>query len=168
MRMKPMMFLCMFALAACQSERKPNQTLAVQTGAIPKDTVQSERKDPITIENLPGINAPVIMDGDTVYTDVDTPPVFSAGDLEDYLQEAVKDIHIGEAIPVVMFVVSKAGYPCHVAIRRSANVFISDIQTAQKIDSIACKLVQDLPRFTPASLDGELVNHRMVVAVRFK
>ena len=132
MRMKPMMFLCMFALAACQSERKPNQTLAVQTGAIPKDTVQSERKDPITIENLPGINAPVIMDGDTVYTDVDTPPVFSAGDLEDYLQEAVKDIHIGEA------------------------------------DSIACKLVRDLPHFTPASLDGELVNHRMVVAVRFK
>ena len=80
----------------------------------------------------------------------------------------VKDIHIGEAIPVVMFVVSKAGYPCHITLRRSANVFISDSQTAQEIDSIACKLVRDLPHFTPASLDGELVNHRMVVAVRFK
>ena len=109
-------------------QKKPDQTLTVQTDTIRKDTVQRERKEPITIENLPGI----------------------------------------DAIPVVMFVVSKAGYPCHVAIRRSANVFISDIQTAQKIDSIACKLVQDLPRFTPASLDGELVNHRMVVAVRFK
>ena len=163
-----MMFLCLFALAACQSGRKPNRTLAVQTDKLQKDTMQKERKEPIIVENLPGIDAPVILYGDTVYTDVDTPPVFSAGDLEDYLQEAVKDIHIGEAIPIVMFVVSKAGYPCHVAIRRSANVFISDIQTAQKIDSIACKLVQDLPRFTPASLDGELVNHRMVVAVRFK
>ena len=168
MRMKLMMFLCLFALAACQSGRKPNRTLAVQTDKLQKDTMQKERKEPIIVENLPGIDAPVILDGDTVYTDVDTPPVFSAGDLEDYLQEAVKDIHIGEAIPVVMFVVSKAGYPCHVAIRRSANVFISDIQTAQEIDSIACKLVRDLPHFTPASLDGELVNHRMVVAVRFK
>ena len=163
-----MMFLCLFALAACQSGQKPNRRLAVQTDKMQKDTVQKERKEPITIENLPGINAPVILYGDTVYTDVDTPPVFSAGDLEDYLQEAVKDIHIGEAIPIVMFVVSKAGYPCHVTLRRSANVFISDIQTAQEIDSIACKLVRDLPHFTPASLDEELVNHRMVVAVRFK
>ena len=163
MRMKLMMFLCMLALAACQNQQKPNKTFMVQA-----DTVPIERKEPITIENLPGINAPVILDGDTVYTDVDTPPVFSAGDLEDYLQEAVKDIHIGEAIPIVMFVVSKVGYPCHVTLRRSANVFISDIQTAQEIDSIACKLVRDLPHFTPASLDGELVNHRMVVAVRFK
>ena len=163
-----MMFLCLFALAACQSGRKPNRTLAVQTDKLQKDTMQKERKEPIIVENLPGIDAPVILYGDTVYTDVDMPPVFSAGDLEDYLQEAVKDIHIGEAIPIVMFVVSKAGYPCHVAIRRSANVFISDIQTAQKIDSIACNLVRDLPHFTPASLDGELVNHRMVVAVRFK
>ena len=133
--MKPMVCLLLLALATCQMQKKPDQTFTVQT-----DTVQRERKEPITIENLPGIDAPVILDEDTVYTDVDTPPVFSAGDLEDYLQEAVKDIHIGEAIPVVMFVVSKAGYPCHVAIRRSANVFISDIQTAQKIDSIACKL----------------------------
>lgn len=162
-----MMFLYLFALAACQSGQKPSKTLAVQTDTVQIDTAQSERKDPITIENLPGINAPVIMDGDTVYTDVDTPPVFSAGDLEDYLQETVRDIHLGEAIPIVMFVVSKAGYPCHVAIRRSANVFISDVQAAREIDSIACKLVRDLPRFTPASLDGKLVNFQMVVAVRF-
>ena len=163
-----MMFLCLFALAACQSGRKPNRTLAVQTDKLQKDTMQKERKEPIIVENLPGIDAPVILDGDTVYTDVDTPPVFSAGDLEDYLQEAVKDIHIGEAIPVVMFVVSKAGYPCHVTLRRSASVFISDAQAARKIDSIACKLVRDLPHFTPASLNGKLVNDRMVVAVRFK
>ena len=109
--MKPMVCLLLLALAACQMQKKPDQTFTVQT-----DTVQRERKEPITIENLPGIDAPVILDEDTVYTDVDTPPVFSAGDLEDYLQEAVKDIHIGEAIPVVMFVVSKAGYPCHVTL----------------------------------------------------
>ena len=131
-----MMFLCLFALAACQSGQKPNRRLAVQTDKMQKDTVQKERKEPITIENLPGIDAPVVMYGDTVYTDVDTPPVFSAGDLEDYLQEAVKGIHIGEAIPIVMFVVSKAGYPCHVAIRRSANVFISDIHRCLRLDNV--------------------------------
>ena len=65
-----MMFLCLFALAACQSGQKPNRTLAVQT-----DTMHKERKEPITIENLPGIDAPVILDEDTVYTDVDTPPI---------------------------------------------------------------------------------------------
>ena len=92
MPMKPMVCLLLLALATCQMQKKPDQTFTVQT-----DTVQRERKEPITIENLPGIDAPVILDEDTVYTDVDTPPVFSAGDLEDYLQEAVKDIHIGEA-----------------------------------------------------------------------
>lgn len=165
--MKLMMFLGLFALAACQSQQKPDETSAAQTDTVLTEKI-AERKEPIIIENLPGIDAPVIMDEDTVYTNVDTPPVFSEGDLNDYLQEAVKDIHVGEAVPIVMFVVSKAGYPCHVALRRSAKVFIPDSLIARKIDSIACGIVRDLPHFTPASLNGELVNYRMVVAVRFK
>ena len=161
------MFLGLFALAACQSQQKPDETSDTQTDTVLTEKI-AERKEPIIIENLPGIDAPVIMDEDTVYTNVDTPPVFSEGDLNDYLQEAVKDIHVGEAVPIVMFVVSKAGYPCHVALRRSAKVFIPDSLIARKIDSIACGIVRDLPHFTPASLNGELVNYRMVVAVRFK
>ena len=144
-------------------QKKPNQTLTVQT-----DTVQRERKEPITIENLPGIDAPVILDGDTVYTDVDTPPVFSAGDLEDYLQEAVKNIHIGKGISLVSFVVSKAGYPYQVFLRRSAGMRVTDARIAAQMDSIACEIVRDLPSFLPATLNGELVNYRMAVAVRFK
>ena len=165
--MKLMMFLGLFALAACQSQQKPDETSAAQTDTVLTEKI-AERKEPVIIENLPGIDAPVIMDEDTIYTNVDTPPVFSEGDLNDYLQEAVKDIHVGEAVPIVMFVVSKAGYPCHVALRRSAKVFIPDSLIARKIDSIACGIVRDLPHFTPASLNGELVNYRMVVAVRFK
>ena len=165
--MKLMMFLGLFALAACQSQQKPDETSAAQTDTVLTEKI-AERKEPIIIESLPGIDVPDIIDGDTVYTNVDTPPVFSEGDLNDYLQEAVKDIHVGEAVPIVMFVVSKAGYPCHVALRRSAKVFIPDSLIARKIDSIACGIVRDLPHFTPASLNGELVNYRMVVAVRFK
>ena len=161
------MFLGLFALAACQSQQKPDETSAAQTDTVLTEKI-AERKEPVIIENLPGIDAPVIMDEDTIYTNVDTPPVFSEGDLNDYLQEAVKDIHVGEAVPIVMFVVSKAGYPCHVALRRSAKVFIPDSLIARKIDSTACGIVRDLPHFTPASLNGELVNYRMVVAVRFK
>ncbi len=161
------MFLGLFALAACQSQQKPDETSAAQTDTVLTEKI-AERKEPVIIENLPGIDAPVIMDEDTIYTNVDTPPVFSEGDLNDYLQEAVKDIHVGEAVPIVMFVVSKAGYPCHVALRRSAKVFIPDSLIARKIDSIACGIIRDLPYFIPASLNGELVNYRMVVAVRFK
>lgn len=161
------MFLGLFALAACQSQQKPDETSAAQTDTVLTEKI-AERKEPVIIENLPGIDAPVIMDEDTVYTNVDTPPVFSEGDLNYYLQEAVKDIHVGEAVPIVMFVVSKAGYPCHVALRRSAKVFIPDSLIARKIDSIACGIIRDLPYFIPASLNGELVNYRMVVAVRFK
>lgn len=162
-----MMFLCLLALEACQSQQKPDETSAVQTDTVPTEKI-AEWKEPVIIENLPGIDAPVIMDEDTVYTNVDTPPVFSEGDLNDYLQEAVKDIHVGEAVPIVMFVVSKAGYPCHVAIRRSAKVFISDSLIARKIDSIACGIIRDLPYFIPASLNGKLVNRQMVVAIEFK
>ena len=161
------MFLGLFVLAACQSQQKPDETSAAQTDTVLTEKI-AERKEPVIIENLPGIDAPVIMDEDTIYTNVDTPPVFSEGDLNDYLQEAVKDIHVGEAVPIVMFVVSKAGYPCHVALRRSAKVFIPDSLIARKIDSIACGIIRDLPYFIPASLNGELVNYRMVVAVRFK
>ena len=59
-----MMFLCLFVLTTCQMQKKPDQTFTVQT-----DTAQRERKEPITIENLPGIDAPVILDEDTVYTE---------------------------------------------------------------------------------------------------
>lgn len=162
-----MMFLGLFALAACQSQQKPDETSAAQTDTVLTEKI-AERKEPIIIESLPGIDVPDIIDGDTVYTNVDTPPVFSEGDLNDYLQEAVKDIHVGEAVPIVMFVVSKAGYPCHVAIRRSAKVFIPDSLIARKIDSIACGIIRDLPYFIPASLNGKLVNRQMVVAIEFK
>lgn len=165
--MKLMMFLGLFALAACQSQQKPDETSAAQTDTVLTEKI-AERKEPIIIESLPGIDVPDIIDGDTVYTNVDTPPVFSEGDLNDYLQEAVKDIHVGEAVPIVMFVVSKAGYPCHVAIRRSAKVFIPDSLIARKIDSIACGIIRDLPYFIPASLNGKLVNRQMVVAIEFK
>ena len=163
MRMKLMMFLCMLALVACQNQQKPNKTFMVQADIVP-----IERKEPITIENLPGINAPVILDGDTVYTDVDTPPVFSAGDLAGYLQKAVKDVHIGKGISLVSFVVSKAGYPCHVFLRRSAGMRVTDARIAAQMDSIACDIVRNLPSFLPAMLNGELVNYRMAVAVKFE
>ena len=160
------MFLGLFALAACQSQQKPDETSAAQTDTVLTEKI-AERKEPIIIESLPGIDVPDIIDGDTVYTNVDTPPVFSEGDLNDYLQEAVKDIHVGEAVPIVMFVVSKAGYPCHVAIRRSAKVFIPDSLIARKIDSIACGIIRDFPYFIPASIHGKLVTGQMVVAIEF-
>ena len=145
------------------------ETGANAYGANRYGAKRTERADNhITIENLPGIDAPVILDGDTVYTDVDTPPVFSAGNLGDYLQEAVKDIHIGKGISLVSFVVSKAGYPYQVFLRRSAGMRVTDTRIAAQMDSIACEIVRDLPSFLPATLNGELVNYRMAVAVRFK
>lgn len=163
--MKPMICFFLLALVACGGQRKSDKLFTRQIDTV---WIGADGKEPVTVESLPGINAPVVMNGDTVYTNVDTPPVFSEGDLNDYLQEAVKDIHVGEVVPIVMFVVSKAGYPCRVALRRSAKAFIPDSLIARKIDSIACGIVRNLPRFTPASLNGELVNYSMVVAVRFK
>lgn len=166
MRMKKIMVcVCLLVLTACQSRQNRHESFAEQT-----DTVCStdEEKEPIIVKSLPGIDAPLVMGEDTVYTNVDMPPVFSAGDLDDYLSRMVKDIHIGKGIPVIMFVVNKAGHPCHVAIRRSAAAFVPDAGSARQMDSIACEVVRDLPYFIPASLNGKLVSYRMVVAVRFR
>ncbi len=165
--MKLMIFLLLIALTACQSRQGQKQAFT-NTKLIDTAWVGADGKEPVIIESLPGINTPVVMNGDTIYTNVDTPPVFSAGDLEDYVCKAVKDVHIGEAIPVVTFVVNKAGYPCYVAIRRSAKVFIPDSLIARKMDSIVCEVVRNLPYFIPAALKGKPVNYGMVVAVRFK
>lgn len=120
--------LFLLALVACGGQRKSDKLFTRQIDTV---WIGADGKEPVTVESLPGINAPVVMNGDTVYTNVDTPPVFSEGDLNDYLQEAVKDIHVGEAVPIVMFVVSKAGYPCRVALRRSAKAFIPDSLIAE-------------------------------------
>ena len=82
--------------------------------------------------------------------------------------EDLKDIHIGEGISVVSFVVNKMGLPCHVTLARSAKVFAPDARSYRQMDSIACEVVRNLPYFIPASLNGEPVNHLIGVAVRFK
>lgn len=66
-------------------------------------------------------------------------PVFDStyADVYEYLEEAVKDIHIGEGISYVSFVVNKAGLPCYVSIKRSAinNVFDAEISVLADLQS---------------------------------
>lgn len=168
--MKPIIGLVLLALAACGGQQKTESPLAAET-----DMIQAKEpdKEPITLERETG--KPVYED--TVYRYADSEPEFSipkpygseySTGLEHYIQEAVKDIHIGEGISVVSFVVNKMGLPCHVTLARSAKVFAPDARSYRQMDSIACEVVRNLPYFIPASLNGEPVNHLIGVAVRFK
>ena len=144
--MKPIIGLVLLALAACGGQQKTESPLAAETDTI---RVKEPDKEPITLERETG------------------KPVYDMI-LEHYIQEAVKDIHIGEGISVVYFVVNKMGLPCHVTLARSAKVFAPDARSYRQMDSIACEVVRNLPYFIPASLNGEPVNHLIGVAVRFK
>jgi hypothetical protein len=172
--MKPMICFLLLALGACGGQQKTESPLTAKT-----DTVQVKEpgKEPITLERETGKPVYDMIEGDTVYRYADSGPEFSipkpygseySTGLEHYIQEAVKDIHIGEGVSVVCFVVNKMGLPCHISIASSAKVFVSDARSYRQMDSIACEVVRDLPYFIPASLNGELVNYLIGVAVRFK
>lgn len=81
----------------------------------------------------------VTVGNDTIYRYADEGPVFDStyADVYEYLEEAVKDIHIGEGISYVSFVVNKAGLPCYVSIKRSAinNVFDAEISVLADLQS---------------------------------
>ena len=172
--MKPMICFLLLALGACGGQQKTESPLTAKT-----DTVQVKEpgKEPITLERETGKPVYDMIEGDTVYRYADSGPEFSipkpygseySTGLEHYIQEAVKDIHIGEGVSVVCFVVNKMGLPCHISIASSAKVFVSDARSYRQMDSIACEVVRNLPYFIPASLNGEPVNHLIGVAVRFK
>ena len=169
--MKPMICFLLLALGACGGQQKTGTPLAAETDTI---QVKEPDKEPITLERETGKPVYDMIEGDTVYRYADSGPEFSIPKpygseyntgLEHYIQEAVKDIHIGEGISVVSFVVNK---PCHVTLARSAKVFAPDARSYRQMDSIACEVVRNLPYFIPASLNGEPVNHLIGVAVRFK
>ena len=172
--MKPMICFLLLALGACGGQQKTGTPLAAETDTI---RVKEPDKEPITLERETGKPVYDMIEGDTVYRYADSGPEFSIPKphgseyntgLEHYIQEAVKDIHIGEGISVVSFVVNKMGLPCHVTLARSAKVFAPDARSYRQMDSIACEVVRNLPYFIPASLNGEPVNHLIGVAVRFK
>lgn len=172
--MKPMICFLLLALGACGGQQKTGTPLAAETDTI---RVKEPDKEPITLERETGKPVYDMIEGDTVYRYADSGPEFSipkpygseySTGLEHYIQEAVKDIHIGEGVSVVCFVVNKMGLPCHISIASSAKVFVSDARSYRQMDSIACEVVRDLPYFIPASLNGEPVNYLIGVAVRFK
>lgn len=171
--MRIIAFLSLF-LVSCQGQHTQNGLSAGD-----RDTVQvkSSSKEQISIAG-PAQDLPlfVMIGNDTVYNYVYERPVFSVHspsasvdtDVENYVQNAVKDIHIGEGISYLSFVVNKVGLPRHVSIARSARNNVPDVEVAEKMDSIACEVVGNMPYFIPATVRGNIVNYRMNTRIVFK
>lgn len=130
-----------------------------------------EENKPVSIAGV-GREDPwfITVGNDTIYRYADEGPTFAPpyANASEYVEEAVKNIHIGEGISYVSFVVNKADLPCYVSIAKSAKNNVFDAELARRMDSTACEIVRNMPYFTPAKLDGKVINFRTIVTVRFK
>lgn len=168
--MKTIVFLLCLTFVSCHG-RQEESTPQTDTVIGHPEKKEIEEKRNILIA---GVARPepwfVTVGNDTIYRYADKGPVFDStyADVHEYVEEAVKDIHIGEGISYVSYVVNKAGLPCYVSIERSAINNVFDAEIARRMDSTACEIVRNMPYFTPAKLGGKVINFRMSVAVRFK
>lgn len=171
--MRIVVFILLF-LVSCQGQRMQNELFA---GNMDTVQVKSSSKEKISVAG-PAQDLPLfeMIGNDTVYNYVYKRPIFSVHspsasvdtDVENYVQNAVKDIHIGEGISYISFVVNKVGLPCHVSIVRSARNNVPDVGVAERMDSIACEVVSNMPYFIPATVRGDIVNYRMNIRIVFK
>lgn len=173
--MKTLTFLFLFALMLCPRQGKPSKEVVNK-----EDTTQTEKpkkKKQVTIVGA-GQFLPlyVIMGNDTVYNYVayrpkslvDTTTSVDAG-VSRYIEESLKNIHIGEGISYVSYVVNKKGQSCHESILRSAKNNVFDAELAERMDSTACEIIRNMPPFIPArNKEGEFVNYRMYATIRFR
>ena len=100
-------------------------------------------------------------------------PVFSCGNLNHYVQNKIKDVHLATGYVTVSFVVSETGSVGQVAIVKSAGEGaqkerVADAKTAERMDSIAYEVVKNLPDFTPAKWKGKAIEFRLYVKLRFQ
>lgn len=175
MAMKPMIFLGLLALTACQGQPKQDRIL---TGKADTVQIEPERElEPVALEPERSVPGVILIGGDTVYKDAEIQPAFSTHaydssgsvykNVKDYVREAVKHIHVGKGLVVISFVVSKAGFPCHVSVLRSAREGGVEAQAAAQMDSIACDIIRNMPGFVPAIHHGNPVNYWTAVEIRF-
>ena len=168
--MKVIVILLCLILASCHGQQGKSvpQTDTV-IGHPGKEEIEENK--PVSIAGV-GREDPwfITVGNDTIYKYADEGPTFAPpyANASEYVEEAVKNIHIGEGISYVSFVVNKAGLPCYVSIAKSAKNNVFDAGLARRMDSTACEIVRNMPYFTPAKLDGKVINFRTIVTVRFK
>ena len=85
------------------------------------------------------------------------------------MQKKLADVHLGKGIVDVAFLIDKKGYVRQVIIEKSARENGASPNVAARMDSIACKVIANLPRFTvPATIKGKPVNFLKRWTVRFE
>ena len=171
MLMKTIFFLLSLALLSCQGGRKQDIQSAEGTKHQIVDTASVYYVNPLPLY--------FILKDDTVYTLVDGGPVFPIHtsapdnpdlfiDLNNYVKKQVADVHLGKGAVDLVFIIDKEGYVRDVTIKKSARENGAAPNVAARMDSIACKVIAELPRFTPATRDGKAVNFLKSWTVRFK
>ena len=159
--MKTIFFLLSLALLSCQGGRKQDIQSAEGTKHQIVDTASVYYVNPLPLY--------FILKGDTVYTLVDGGPVFpihtSAPDNPDLFIDL--NNYVKKPVDLV-FIIDKEGYIRDVTIKKSARENGAAPNVAARMDSIACKVIAELPRFTPATRDGKAVNFLKSWTVRFK
>ena len=111
--MKVIVILLCLILASChgrQGESAPQTDTVI--GHPGKEEIEENR--PVSIAGV-GREDPwfITVGNDTIYRYADEGPTFAPpyANASEYVEEAVKNIHIGEGISYVSFVVNKAGFP---------------------------------------------------------
>ena len=166
--MKTVFFLLLsLALLSCQGRKKQN----VQ----PVDTV----KDEFIASVLYTVPPYYVIGKDTIYNYA-TDPVFPVHtsdpenpllsiDLKNYVQKEIANVHLGKGMVDVAFLIDKEGYVRQVIIEKSAKENGASPNVADRMDSIAYKVIASLPRFTaPATQKGKPVNFLKRWTVRFE
>ena len=139
MLMKTIFFLLSLALLSCQGGRKQD------------------------IQSAEGTKHQIVDTASVYYVN---PLLFI--DLNNYVKKQVSDVHLGKGAVDLVFIIDKEGYIRDVTIKKSARENGAAPNVAARMDSIACKVIAELPRFTPATRDGKAVNFLKSWTVRFK
>ena len=167
--MKTIFFLLLsLVLLSCQGGKKQN----VQ----PTDTIKEDEFIASVLYTAPPY---YVIGKDTIYNYATDPifPVHTSDpenpllsiDLKNYVQKKLADVHLGKGIVDVAFLIDKKGYVRQVIIEKSAEENGASPNVAARMDSIACKVIADLPRFTaPATRKGKPVNFLKRWTVRFE
>lgn len=141
-------------------------------------TVKNKDKEKISVITLPQSPSAegyewLLEPDDSVCYMPDYFPVFSCGNLNHYVQNKIKDVHLATGYVTVSFVVSETGSVGQVTIVKSAGEGaqkerVADAKTAERMDSIAYEVVKNLPDFTPAKWKGKNIAFRLYVKLRFQ
>lgn len=171
--MKTILFLLLsLALFSCQGGHKQDVKSTEETKHQIVDTASVYYINPLPLY--------FILGGDTVYTLVDGGLVFPIHtsapddpdlfiDLNNYVKKKVANAHLGKGSVDLVFIIDKEGYVRDVTVEKSAKESGANPNVAARMDSIACKVIANLPRFTaPATRKGKSVNFLKRWTVRFE